>query len=232
MPEACQDEASMPEEEVVPFPNEQDPKLGMEMMSVFDADVIIDLSPNAGSRMKAVLLNNRRGVAVVANSSHKTFLQQQLEEFVRQHHLANTSGAPEKPEELKEYEKTLSLVPTPTKQTTTGQASPPLPLVLRRWFGDRRSPSMSRRHRPSHQTYMILLECMMCWGKTCVCGRGPTWSLLAHCCILHTLPAGGIQATPLLGAAMQTSQMQTSPAKETTPKQPSAGLSSFGASLL
>jgi hypothetical protein len=38
---------------------------------MFEVDVIVDFSPNAGSRMKAVLLQNTRGVAVCKTAAHK-----------------------------------------------------------------------------------------------------------------------------------------------------------------
>ena len=93
--------------------------------------------------------------------------------------------------------------PCEHKWCTTGkgvQVSPPLPVVLRRWVGDRRSPSMSRLHykytsakSPTiHNIYIYMYR----WECMCVCGCGLTWSLLPHCYIVQTLSTCGIQVSP------------------------------------
>ena len=73
---------------MIPFPNEHVPELGLELMHVLDIDTMVDFSPNAGSRMKAVLLANKRGVAIVKNVAAKSFLMRELGNFTKTQRLS------------------------------------------------------------------------------------------------------------------------------------------------
>ena len=70
-------------DEVIPYPNALPVEFGMEVLEVHDVGVAVELTPNEGYLMKAVIAKNRRGVAFVKNKSQYTFLLGQLKEYVK-----------------------------------------------------------------------------------------------------------------------------------------------------
>ena len=88
---------------VIPFPRELSEQLTREMLHIFEIDVGVFLTPASGKALMAVVLENRRAVAVVKNKAHKEFIMQQLTEGVKAHNLV-ADKRPPKPQELTEWE--------------------------------------------------------------------------------------------------------------------------------
>ena len=58
-------------EKVIPFPREMSEMFTREMIHVFDIDVGIFLTPASGKALMAIILENRRAVAIVKNKAHR-----------------------------------------------------------------------------------------------------------------------------------------------------------------
>ena len=107
-------------EKVIPFPREMSEMFTREMIHVFDIDVGIFLTPASGKALMAIILENRRAVAIVKNKAHREFIMQQLIENVRNLNLA-ADTRPAKPQELTAWE---------SANVTTGKPKAPAPQVL------------------------------------------------------------------------------------------------------
>ena len=92
-------------DKVIPFPREMSEMLTREMIHVFAIDVGIFLTPASGKALMAVILENRRAVAICKNKAQRDFIMQQLLENVKALNLA-ADRRPAKPQELVEWEST------------------------------------------------------------------------------------------------------------------------------
>jgi hypothetical protein len=90
-------------DKVIPFPRELSEMLTREMIHVFDIQVGVFLTPASGKSLMAVILENRRAVAIVKNKDHKEFIMQQLMDSVKFLNLA-ADTRPAKPHELTTWE--------------------------------------------------------------------------------------------------------------------------------
>ena len=88
---------------VIPFPRELSEMLTREQLHVFEIDVAIFFTPGSGKALMAVILENRRAVAIVKNKAQREFIMKQLAEGVKAQNLA-TDRRPQKPQELTEWE--------------------------------------------------------------------------------------------------------------------------------
>lgn len=85
---------------VIPFPHEPKCTLCQEMIHVFGIDVLVDLAGGSGQTALAVLLENIRGIIVVRNTHHKTFLLDTLMSAVRNLRLVRHTPPAKSPELL------------------------------------------------------------------------------------------------------------------------------------
>ncbi|MCP3883971.1 MAG: hypothetical protein GY700_00545, partial [Propionibacteriaceae bacterium] len=88
---------------LIPFPREISEMLTREAIHVFDIDVGILLNPGSGKSLLAVVLENRRAVAIVKNKAQKTFIMRNLTEAVKAANLV-ADKRPLKPQELTVWE--------------------------------------------------------------------------------------------------------------------------------
>jgi hypothetical protein len=97
---------------VIPFPREMSHKLSQELINVFQIDILIDLFPGSGEKMKAILLSNVRGVCCCRTQAHKKFIVENLLSFVKLHRLCATRQVP-KPLACCMFEKRAACSPQP-----------------------------------------------------------------------------------------------------------------------
>ena len=105
--DSCQvtsDELVLGNERVVPFPHEYDMALGAEMLDTFESDILIGIYPGSGEMLKAVLSKQKHGVAICATKAHKTFILNNLRDWVKRMNLVNFSDRPQKPRALTNFE--------------------------------------------------------------------------------------------------------------------------------
>ena len=120
-------------DKVIPFPREMSEMLTREMTHVFDIGVGIFLTPASGKALMAVILENRRAVAVCKNKAHRDFIMQQLLEHVKAFNLA-PDRRPAKPQELVEWESTHGRTGQQAAGSSAGSgraggAAPPAPVA-------------------------------------------------------------------------------------------------------
>ena len=128
-------EASLSENDVVPFPHEHHMDLGLELMNVFDAEIAFLLHPGTGQMAKAILMKNLHAVCVCRNKYHRDMLIQNLKDFAKSLNLVNLSGGPTKPADLVAYEQQLRHKPNaPTAPPIVPKAvvdpKPPPPALV------------------------------------------------------------------------------------------------------
>lgn len=114
MMELCDDEyeetpveASL-ENAVIPFPKEHSYKLAQEFINVFGVDVLVDMQPGSGEKLKAALLSNIRCVAIAASGAQKKFVIDNLTKFVESQRLVTSYNSPAKPPACLAYERARS----------------------------------------------------------------------------------------------------------------------------
>ena len=90
-------------DKVIPFPRELSEQLTREMIHVFEIDVGVFLTPASGKALMAIIMENRRAVAIVKNKAQKDFIMQQMTEGVKTLNLV-ADKRPPKPQELTEWE--------------------------------------------------------------------------------------------------------------------------------
>ena len=79
--------------------------LGQEMISVFEAQVLILFDVGAGEMLKSVMAANVFGVGICVNAAHKALVLTNLRDFVKTRNLVNlNTNAPQKPADVKKYE--------------------------------------------------------------------------------------------------------------------------------
>ena len=88
---------------VIPFPREHPPCLTQEMIHVFGADLLVDLTPGSGQSPMAAILENIKAVVICKNTAHKTFVLETLSDLVKFHKLVRHTP-PVKPAELVAWE--------------------------------------------------------------------------------------------------------------------------------
>jgi hypothetical protein len=110
-----------------------------EAIIVFNVELVVDLDPMAGNKMKAVLLENKKGIAIVRTTNHAKFLTAQLKEFVKTRRLCAMPPPPTKPLALSAWESRDKRKPggAGTGPTTpkapcpnTGPVMPPKPAIV------------------------------------------------------------------------------------------------------
>ena len=88
---------------VIPFAREMSENLTREMIHVFDVDVGVFFTPGSGKSLMAVILENRRAIAIVKNKAQKDFIMEQLTAGVKSLNLV-ADTRPRKPQHLIAWE--------------------------------------------------------------------------------------------------------------------------------
>ena len=115
-------------DKVIPFPREMSEMLTREMIHVFEIDVGIFLTPASGKALMAIILENRRAVAVVKNKAQRDFIMHQLTEGVKKLNLA-ADKRPAKPQELTEWESSRGRAGQAGRPAPPAQGTPAAPKV-------------------------------------------------------------------------------------------------------
>ena len=76
------DESSLKDDEAVPFPHETHMNLGVELMNVFDAEVLYSMKPGSGQMLKGVIQKNLWAVAICKSQEHKSVILSQLRAYM------------------------------------------------------------------------------------------------------------------------------------------------------
>ena len=89
----------------VPFPQEHHMNLGLELINVFNGEIMILLKPGAGEMLKAVLQKHTWAIAICKDQVQKTLIINNLKEFSKKNNLVNFADAPKKSDGMIRYEK-------------------------------------------------------------------------------------------------------------------------------
>ena len=117
------DTEHLPEDECIPFPNEMHHAYSLELINVFEPEIMIFFHVGSGEQLKAILETNAlsvRAVGVCNTAAHKAWVHANLVEHVKRNRLVSLSGAPKKSEALLEWEGRPHACATPK----LGQATP------------------------------------------------------------------------------------------------------------
>ena len=122
---------------VIPFPREHPPCLTQEMIHVFGADLLVDLTPGSGQSPMAAFLENIKAVVICKNTAHKTFVLETLSDLVKFHKLVRHTP-PVKPAELVAWETARAStrlamhkpLQAPVAPTATGSVVPAGPSLV------------------------------------------------------------------------------------------------------
>ena len=101
------DELALEKGMVVPYPHEQSMQLGLEMLNVFQADIVVTNTVGSGELFKAVLPMHKFGIGFCKTATHKKVVLDRLKAFAKLMNLVPLTGAPAKSDELINYEKNL-----------------------------------------------------------------------------------------------------------------------------
>ena len=101
------DELALDKDEVIPFPHEHSMPLGLELINVFQADMLITTTVGSGEYFKAVLQKHKFGIGVCRTSTHKKEVMRKLKAFVKLMNLVSLRNAPAKDKQLIQYETKL-----------------------------------------------------------------------------------------------------------------------------
>ena len=91
--------------ELPPFPHENDMALGKELIDTFDPNVVIVTHPGMGEMLKAVLFKQKYGVAICNTTTHKAVVMDHLREWVKSMNLITFTDGPVKSVEMAKFEK-------------------------------------------------------------------------------------------------------------------------------
>ena len=105
---ATSDEIALEKKDlVIPYPNEHNMQLGLEVMNVFGAEVVITTTVGSGELFKAVLQKHKFGVGICKTATQKKQVMIKLKHFAKLMNLVSFKDAPAKSDELLKYEKHL-----------------------------------------------------------------------------------------------------------------------------
>ena len=99
--------AARPQGECIPFPHELHESFTAELIHVFGPEIVVFMKVGSGQQAKAVLTANTgvRGVALCNTAKHKTWVMNNLVEYVKRCRLVSVADAPVKPAALIDWEK-------------------------------------------------------------------------------------------------------------------------------
>jgi hypothetical protein len=112
-------------DDLVAFPHEYDMSLGKELLDTFQSDIMALIHPGMGEMLKAVLVKQKFGVAIIRNAAHKNLLMKNLRDFVKSMNLVSFADAPPKPASLIAYEKGLAGNRQQPEAMPSSQTGPP-----------------------------------------------------------------------------------------------------------
>jgi hypothetical protein len=180
------DELSVTEHGKLQWPFEHPMELTAEIINVFDTEILVDMNPASGEKMKAVLSNMIRGVAVCMTNEHRNVVKAELVKHARTHSLVNVIGAPKKPDRLAAYEKKLNHHAASFPAALSAAALPPAPAApaasspILAWLAPPPEPAPStiaapsqpawsgeRPHKAARLTGFGLK--LLCSGEPCIC---------------------------------------------------------------
>ena len=79
-----------------PFPQEHHMNLGLEMINVFNGEIMILMKPGVGEMLKAVLLKLTWAIAICKGSTQKQLITNNLKQYAKQNNLVNLADGPQK----------------------------------------------------------------------------------------------------------------------------------------
>ena len=103
--------------ELPPFPHENDMALGKELIDTFEPNVLIIVHPGMGEMLKAALFKQRYCVAICNTPAHKAVVMDHLREWIKSMKLVTITNGPVKSVEMLNFEKEhkVNPIPSPTK---------------------------------------------------------------------------------------------------------------------
>ena len=103
--------------ELPPFPHENDMALGKELIDTFDPNVLVVVHPGMGEMLKAALFKQKYCVAICNTPAHKAVVMDHLREWVKSMKLVTFTDGPVKSIEMLNFEKEhkVNPIPSPTK---------------------------------------------------------------------------------------------------------------------
>ena len=91
----------------VPFPHEHNMILGLELINVFDVEVLVTTTVGSGEMFKAVLQKHKYGVGICKTKEHKKQVVQRLKEYAKLMNLVPLTNSPRKSAEMVSFEQQL-----------------------------------------------------------------------------------------------------------------------------
>lgn len=113
---------------VIPYPQEHNMQLALEVIHVFAPEVVITTTVGSGEVFKAVLQKHKFGVGICKTATQKKQVMTKLKNFAKLMNLVSLKDAPVKSEDLLKYEKNLqnkSKVPPADVNKTPPPKVPP-----------------------------------------------------------------------------------------------------------
>ena len=122
------DELALDNDELIPFPHEHSMPLGLELINVFQADMLITTTVGSGEYFKAVLQKHKFGIGVCRTSTHKKEVMKKLKAFAKLMNLVSLKNAPAKDKQLIQYETKLQNSAKLPAASSSGAPPPAAPL--------------------------------------------------------------------------------------------------------
>ena len=107
--EAMADETSIKQGEIVPFPHEISMQLSQEFIRVFGIELAIVFKVGSGFAFQACIERNIRGIGFCETKEQRTFVFDNVVEWVKSQGLVPVESAPKKPPEIVEFERTTAV---------------------------------------------------------------------------------------------------------------------------
>ena len=134
--EAMADEASIKQGEIVPFPHEISMQLAQEFIRIFGIELAIIFKVGSGMSLQGCIERNIRAIGFCETKEHRTFVFDNLVQWVKSQRLVLAESAPKKTLEIIEFErnmtapketprKPLEVVPLPDSVVTVPTATTP-----------------------------------------------------------------------------------------------------------
>ena len=105
LPQTEDDKALERDDQVVPFPREQHHLFGMELVNIFDPDVVMIFTVASGEMVKAAILKHKYAVCFVPTVKAKDFVVGMLMEWLKRDRILPPRPEIPKPEEVLMWER-------------------------------------------------------------------------------------------------------------------------------
>ena len=122
--EAMADEASIKQGEIVPFPHEISMQLAQEFIRVFGIELAIIFKVGSGMSLQGCIERNIRAIGFCETKEHRTFVFDNLVEWVKSQRLVPAESAPKKPAEIIEFERNMAAPKETPKKPVEVESSP------------------------------------------------------------------------------------------------------------